>query len=350
MSSPRLYIDLKKIKNNVQTMVKLCGKYNIEITGISKVFCARPEIVQAYLEGGIKRIGDSRIENLMNIAELPCEKWLIRTPQLSRADETVKYADVTLNSELKVLEALNAAAKKQNIMHKVVLMYDLGDLREGFINENEFAEAAEFVKNSSNLELYGTGNNMTCFSFVHPDSDKLSQLVSIAKKYGADNVISGGNSASLDLMLHGGFPDGVNLLRLGESLLFGRERAFYKYLPGTVNDAFIMEAEIVELKEKPSMPWGHFGVDSYGKSPHFTDKGIRTRAIAALGKQDTDSETMWPIDKNIEIIGMSSDHLVMDLTDCEKTYHVGEHVQLRLGYYATLRAFTSPYVEKIYLN
>ena len=186
MSSPRLYIDLKKIKNNVQTMVKLCGKYNIEITGISKVFCARPEIVQAYLEGGIKRIGDSRIENLMNIAELPCEKWLIRTPQLSRADETVKYADVTLNSELKVLEALNAAAKKQNIMHKVVLMYDLGDLREGFINENEFAEAAEFVKNSSNLELYGTGNNMTCFSFVHPDSDKLSQLVSIAKKYGEE--------------------------------------------------------------------------------------------------------------------------------------------------------------------
>lgn len=348
MSSPRLYIDLKKITNNVKTLVALCNKYGIEITGITKVFCAQPEIVRAYIDGGIKRIGDSRIENLMKITDIPCEKWLIRSPQISRAAETVKYADVSLNSEINTLKALNEAAKKQNKRHKIVLMYDLGDLREGYVNEKEFSEAADFAKNASNLELYGTGNNMTCFSFVHPDSEKLSLLVDVARKYEADKVISGGNSAALDLMLNGGYPEDINLLRLGESLLFGRERAFYKYLPGTVNDAFIMEAEIVEIKDKPSMPWGHLGVDSYGNSPQFIDKGIRTRAIAALGKQDTDEETMWPVDENIEILGISSDHLVMDLSDSNHEYKVGDSVKLRLGYYATLRAFTSSYVEKIF--
>ncbi|MDD6483033.1 MAG: alanine/ornithine racemase family PLP-dependent enzyme [Clostridiales bacterium] len=350
MSYPCLYIDLKKITENVKTMAALCAEHGIEITAVSKVFCGEPEIVKAYLRGGVRRVGDARVQNLMKIRALECEKWLIRTPQPSMAEEVVKYADVSLNSEISVLDALNKAAAKQGKIHKVVLMYDLGDLREGFIDEEEFARGAEFAKNASHLELYGTGTNLTCFSFVHPDTEKLSELLRVAHKYGADKVISGGNSATVDLMLKGGIPAGVNLLRLGESLLFGRERAHYKYLPNTKNDAFILEAELVEVKNKPSMPWGHFGVDSYGNAPKFEDKGIRKRGIAALGKQDTDVETMWPIDDEIEIIGTSSDHLVMDLTECERDYKVGDTVRLRLGYYASLRAFTSPYVEKIYIQ
>ena len=350
MSYPCLNINLKTITNNVKTLVSLCNKHGIEITAVSKVFSAQPEIVKAYIDGGIRRVGDARVQNLAKIADLDCEKWLIRTPQLSMVHDTVKYADVSLNSEINVIKALADEAKAQGKVHKIVLMYDLGDLREGFIDEDEFGKAAEFVEGCDSLELYGTGTNLTCFSFVHPDAEKLTKLKSIAEKYGADKYISGGNSATVDLMLKGGIPQGINLLRLGESLLFGRERAFYNYLPDTKNDAFIMEAEIVEVKEKPSMPWGHFGKDSYGNSPAFVDKGIRKRAIAALGKQDVDVETMWAMDEDLEILGTSSDHLVMDITECKTDYKVGDIVKFRLGYYATLRAFTSQYVEKIYIN
>lgn len=149
-------------------------------------------------------------------------------------------------------------------------------------------------------------------------------------------------------MLENGIPEGINNLRLGESVLFGRERTNYEYLPGTSNDAFIMEAEIIESKEKPSMPIGKIGADSYGHVPVFTDRGIRKRAICALGRQDVDVETMWPVDEGVEIIGASSDHLIVDVTDCEKEFKTGDKICFRLGYFAVMRAFTSKYVEKIY--
>lgn len=347
---PELTVNLNTIRQNVKTLVSLCGSYGIEITGISKVFCGEPEIVRAYLDGGIGKIGDARLENLMKIKDMPCEKWLIRTPQLSRAEDTVRYADVSLNSEISVLQALDAAACRLGKTHKVVLMYDLGDLREGFIDRESITRAAEFVRGCSGLELMGLGTNLTCFSFVHPDTHKLTELCDTAAALGAQTYISGGNSATLDLMLKGGIPKGVNLLRLGESLLFGRERAYYKYLENTANDAFILRGEIIECKHKPSMPWGHFGADSYGNTPAFTDRGTRKRIICALGKQDCDAETMWTVDEKAQIIGASSDHLILDVTDCDKDYRIGDAMEFRLGYYSTLRAFTSPYVNKIFLK
>ena len=200
------------------------------------------------------------------------------------------------------------------------------------------------------LELKGIGTNLTCFNFVHPDTEKLTQLADAARSLGADTYVSGGNSATLDLMLKGGIPAGVNLLRLGESLLFGRERAHYAYLPGTRNDAFILRAEIIELKEKPSMPWGTFGVDSYGRAPEHHDRGVRRRAICALGRQDADFETLWTVDPGVEILGASSDHLMVDVTDAEREYRMGDVIELRCGYYALLRAYNSDYVAKRYLR
>ena len=163
--------------------------------------------------------------------------------------------------------------------------------------------------------------------------------------------MSGGNSATLDLMLRGGIPTGINDLRLGESLLFGKERAKYQYLPGTHRDVFTLECEIVELKEKPSLPWGQVGVDSYGNKPTFCDRGQhRKKAVCALGRQDFDAETCTPLDPGVIILGASSDHLMLDVTDSEKEYRVGDIVQLQLGYFSTMRAFTSEYVEKVYLG
>ena len=347
---PRLTIDHEKIGSNVHRLIELCGRFGIEITGVTKVFGADPLIAQTYLNNGLKRIGDSRIINLKKLEGMGGEKWLIRMPCISEADDTVKFADVSLNSEITTIKALEAACQKQGLTHKIVLMYDLGDIREGYIKRDEIKAAAEYVKKSPQLELYGVGTNLTCFSFIQPDTEKLETLLSVAKEIGAQTYISGGNSATLDLMLRGGIPEGVNLLRLGESLLFGRERAKYTYLPGTYNDAFILDAEIIELKNKPSKPWGTVGKDSYGRTPVFKDYGIRKKAICALGKQDADIETMWPVDPDIMILGASSDHLMVDVTESQKDYHVGDLISLRLGYFSLMQAYTSPYVVKNHIN
>lgn len=347
---PRLTIDHEKIGINVRTMIELCARYDIEITGVTKVFGADPLIAETYLKNGLKRIGDSRIINLKKIDKLECEKWLIRMPCISEAEDTVRYADVSLNSELDTIKALEAACESLGLTHKIVLMYDLGDIREGYIKMDEIRLAAEYVKKSPVLELCGVGTNLTCFSFIQPDTEKLNTLLDVANDIGAKEYISGGNSATLDLMMRGGIPKGVNLLRLGESLLFGRERAKYTYIPGTCNDAFILDAEIIELKNKPSKPWGTVGKDSYGRTPVFKDYGIRKKAICALGKQDADIETMWPVDPDIFILGASSDHLMVDVTESKKNYKVGDLISLRLGYFSLMQAYTSPYVVKEHIN
>ena len=347
---PRVTVDLNKIAHNVRTMKQLCGSYGIEIMGVTKVFCGEPQIASVMAANGLRMLGDSRIRNLRKYQDLPVEKWLIRMPAIGEAADTVRFSDVSLNSELMTLQALDREARAQRKIHKVILMVDLGDLREGCFEEEDLARCAGFAQAAEGLELYGIGTNLTCFSFVQPTTEKLTRLADLARKYQVSTFVSGGNSATIQLMLRGGIPEGVNTLRLGESVLFGRERAGYTYLDGMYNDAFIAEAEVIECKRKPTMPIGTIGKNSYGERPTFTDRGIRTRAICAMGRQDIDQETMWPVDEKIEILGASSDHFIVDITDATDEYPPGSIMRFRLGYFATMRAFTSSYVEKVYVG
>ncbi|MDR1765732.1 MAG: alanine/ornithine racemase family PLP-dependent enzyme [Lachnospiraceae bacterium] len=361
---PRLTIDLGIIRSNVRAVRDLCAGHGIGITGVTKVFCGDPVVAKAFLDAGVTRLGDSRVANLRRLQFLDGEKWLIRMPAPSEIPDVVRYADVSLNSEWHTLSLLSEEALRQGKRHKVILMADLGDLREGYVDYGELRRVAQMVVRADGLELYGIGTNLSCFSFIHPDTGKMRQLLGLA---GLGNetlsaaadvpmspvafVISGGNSASLHLMMENGIPPGVNNLRLGESLLFGKERCHYTYLPGTRRDAFILSAEVIELKEKPSVPWGEAGVDSYGNPPPVReDKGVRSRAILALGKQDCDVETMRPVDGAVAILGASSDHMVLDVTDSARRYALGDTVEFELGYFALMRAYTSGYVEKVYVG
>lgn len=110
----------------------------------------------------------------------------------------------------------------------------------------------------------------------------------------------------------------------------------------------MLEAQIVELKEKPSLPIGEVGVDAFGQKPYYEDRGIIKRAIIAIGKQDTDIDSMEPLDPQVEILGGSSDHIILDVTKSGKEYKVGDIVQFVVGYGGMLKTATSPYVEKVY--
>lgn len=202
---PCIHINLDKIAENVRAMKDLTEKHHIEITGVTKVFGGEERIAQTLVNQGIKRLGDSRIENIRNYENLPCEKWLIRMPSISEAREVVQFCDVSVNSELETLKALNQQAIQLKKKHKVILMVDLGDLREGYFKEEHLAEAINYAKQAKGLDLYGLGTNLTCFSFVQSDEEKMNRLLGLAKKYDASVCISGGNSATIHLMLEMGF-------------------------------------------------------------------------------------------------------------------------------------------------
>lgn len=352
---PKLTVDIDKIKSNVKSVVALCASFGVDVCGVTKAVCGDERIVQAYIEGGVTSLGDSRLSSIARYKDAALPKLLIRIPQVHEVRDVVETADVSVNTEIATLEALERACEESSIAkHGIMLMVDLGDLREGIIDEKEFEHAVSYITGSKHLYLYGVGANLNCLSFILPDEIKMRELVRFAEKARnlsceSDFVVSGGNSTNLNLMSFGGMPAGINSLRLGESLLFGRERASYRYLDGTVSDAFKLQATILELKNKPSAPWGVSGVDSYGNKHVFEDKGIRRRALLAFGHQDIDTEVIWPLDDGISIIDSSSDYTVVDITDAGGRYEVGDLIEFRCGYHAVARAFSSPYINVTYL-
>ncbi|WP_291635039.1 ornithine racemase Orr [Clostridium sp.] len=351
---PCVEVDLKKLRHNVETILAMCNKKHIDVTSVTKVFCSERTIVEAILQAGVTQVADSRILNLKKLKDLNCTKMLLRIPMISEAHEVVRYTDVSLNSEIDTIKKLGAAAKDLNKIHSIILMVDLGDLREGVMIEDVTSTVSEIVK-IDNIKLIGLGTNVTCYGGVIPDAENLGVLIKLKSDMEEIfnlklPVISGGNSSSLYMVINDTMPEGVNQLRIGESIVLARETSFGLPVADCYEDVFTLSGEIVEIKSKPTVPTGVIGMDAFGNKPNFEDKGIRKRAIIAVGRQDIRVEGLVPIDTDISVFGASSDHLILDVTDCKKELKVGDIIEFKIDYGCLLAAMTSPYVEKYYNN
>lgn len=353
MTYPRLVVDTKKVENNVRTMTTLAKAKGVTVAGVTKVFCAQPALVKAYIDGGVDFLADSRLQNLKRMKDFPLPKIMLRLPMISEAEELVKYADYSLNSELETVKALDTAAEKNNKVHNIIIMADLGDLREGFFKEEELFEAVEEILKLKWIKIAGLGVNLTCYGGVIPNSSILKRLTDLADRIRAEfdialEIVSGGNSSSV-YMLEGEFPKGINHLRLGEVFVLGTESAYGNQMEGTDPTAFVLEAEVIEVKEKPSVPTEEIGRDAFGQVPTFVDRGVRKRLLCAVGKQDLDIGTLTPEDKGLIVLGGSSDHLIVDGSDSERDYKVGDIVRFNMHYVSILRLMTSEFVEKHFI-
>lgn len=349
---PCIEIDLEKIKYNYKTIKRICQ--DIKIAGVIKVFCGSPIIAQTLVDVGIDYLADSRIQNLEKVKDIKAEKIMLRLPSPSESDLVVQFADISLNSELFTIKQLSESAKKYGKTHKIILMVDLGDLREGIFEESKLFNLIEEVRSLENIKIEGLGTNLTCFGAIVPKYNNLKRLVDlkeeIEKRFPINlNILSGGNSSSIYLAQNNEMPHGINNLRLGEAIYFGREAAYLNNIPDTFDDAVILKAEIIEIKKKPSVPIGETSYNAFGETPVFEDKGIITRAICAVGRQDVDSESLTPLDSSISILGCSSDHLLLHLPS-NSEYSVGDIVSFKLPYTGVLKAMTSEYLEKVYKN
>ncbi len=359
---PKLTIDLSKFEQNLNACASITKKGDCSLMVVTKGVCADENIVNMLIQHeSVEILADSRIKNIKTY-EKACREnnkktLLLRIPMQSEVKEVVEYADISFNSELATIKMLNDEAKKINKKHDIVLMIDLGDLREGIFYQDEeiIDETVAQILKMDNINLYGVAVNLTCYGAIIPKNDNLSILVEVADKISKKfdiqlQMVSGGNSSSIYLIEKGEMPKGINNLRLGEAFLLGNDTAYETKLPGTTGDTIILEAEIIELKEKPSLPIGEVGVDAFGEKPYYEDRGIMKRGIIGIGKQDTDLGSMEPTDCQIEIMGGSSDHIILDMTKCDREYKVGDIVSFRLGYGGVLRTTTSPYIYKEYIK
>jgi predicted amino acid racemase len=97
MITPRLEIDLNKIHHNARTLVERLGNRGISVTGVTKATLGSAEIAATMLKAWVKRLGDSRIENIeaMRLAQVPATMALIRSPMLSQVTRVVRQVDVS---------------------------------------------------------------------------------------------------------------------------------------------------------------------------------------------------------------------------------------------------------------
>jgi len=353
MKCPRLEIKLKKIKKNASLIKKRCSTLGIECVGITKGFCAYPAIARAYLDGGINKFGDSRLINLkrLNNAKVLGEKYLIRIPMLSEVSEVIKQADISLNSEIEVIKALGKEAECQNKVHRVILMVDVGDLREGVMPERVLSIVKKIIC-LPGIKFIGLGSNVGCFGGILPSLKNIMLLIqladSIKEKFNIPvEIFSGGSTCTLKLLEEGKLPSEINQLRIGEAIVLGTDTTGNRRIKGLHQDTIRVVAEIIELKKKPSVPIGEIGKDAFGNVPKFRNKGIRKRAILALGRQDVPLEGLIPEDNNIEILGASSDHLILDVTDSNDNFYIGKKLAFKINYIGMLSLTTSEYIEKV---
>ncbi len=348
---PKIQINLNGIIENIKKTKELCEQNGISLAVVTKLLADNKEIVQAIVNSGVDYICDSRIQNLISYKDLNVEKWLIRSPSTEEIPDTVRYADVSLNSEINTIINLNKEAKNQNKIHKVILMYELGDLREGCLRP-ELEELTGQAMCLSNIELYGLGVNLSCYGEIVPSSENMKELeevvLELEKKYNIKfKIVSGGNSSSFKMLENKKIPCTINNLRMGEAIYLGNIPCFEEKIEALNQDNFIVKAEIIELKEKPSVPWGECGLsNSFGEHSTFIDRGTRKRAIIGLGKQDVKLDGITPLDEEIIVLGGSSDHIILDVSDCKREYKLGDIIEFMPNYAGVLSCMTSKYVLK----
>lgn len=352
----RIIIDLEALSSNLARINHLMAAHGADWTVVTKVLCGNSEVLQALSEMGIRSVADSRFANLRAIRRrfVNPEIWYLRIPSLTNCDKVVSLAQTSLNSELETIKRLNEAAARHETRHRIIIMLELGDLREGIL-PGCLVNFYESVFHLPNIEVLGIGTNLGCLAGVPPSSDQLMQLVLYRELLELKfkkrlPLISAGSSVVLPLLLDGQVPKPINHFRIGEALFLGTDLLHGGTLPDFRNDAILLEAEIVELKEKGLTPQGDLGVTSpfprVGEVEALpSQRGFR--ALVDLGHLDTDITGITPTYEDQHIAGASSDITVVNLGENSENLRVGDKITFHLNYAALLRLMSSRYVPKV---
>ncbi len=361
---PKLEINLQKIQQNANTLKNLLAGRNFSLIAVNKVTHGNPKIAKALIKGGIEYIGESRVVNIKKMRDngVEAQYVLIQVPNLEEIPLIVEYVDFSVNSELETIKLLAKEAKKQNKIHNIILMIEMGDLREGIDPSNLFSIVEEILS-LKNIRLSGIGTNMKCFRGIVPSEKNMLQLSEYAKqielKFNLNlKFVSGGNSANFKWFTSCKNLGGVNNLRIGEALFLGRETINFDPIPNLYTDVFNLSAEIVELKKK-EIKYGEKVVsNAFGESvqdvpmkikngrDEVTKGEIRNQALLNIGRLDIAINGIIPCE-DVQILGGSSDYCILDIKD--NHFVIGQTLNFKLNYEALLKAMISPYIEKIYV-
>ncbi|MDM1346685.1 alanine racemase [Myroides marinus] len=349
-------LDTEKLKHNFNNLDALFKHEGIDWAVVGKLLCGNETFLKEVLALNPKQICDSRVSNLKMIKKLnqSIETIYIKPAPNGSIDEIIEYADISFNTELETIKLLSEEATKQNKTHKIVIMVELGELREGVLRE-DLIDFYEQVFTLPNIEVIGLGTNLTCMYGVLPNQDKLIQL-SLYKellelKFNRKiPYLSGGASVTIPLVLNKTLPADINHFRIGETLFMGTNAYDNTEYEDFKQNVFTLHAEIIELHEKPMMPDGEIGLKMTGEKVELDpawENSVNYRAIIDLGLLDIEEAHITPINTAITFVGSSSDMMVIDLQDNPNSLKVGDTISFHMNYMGILRIMNSNYITKV---
>ncbi|MGD8748460.1 MAG: alanine/ornithine racemase family PLP-dependent enzyme [Balneolaceae bacterium] len=346
----------EKLRDNYNYLDHLFKKNDIKWGITTKLLCGHEEYLKEVADLGIGDMLDSRISNLKKIKEIDPDTLTtyIKPPPKDIIEAVVEYADISLNTELSTLHALSEEARKQEKVHKVIIMIEMGDLREGVIREN-LIDFYEKVFKLPNIEVIGIGTNLNCMHGVLPDEDKLIQL-SLYKQIielqfdKTIPLVSGGTTVTIPLLLRNQLPSGINHFRVGEALFFGKNLFTDGTIEGMHNDVLELYSQVIEIAEKPKVPSGELGANPQGKVAKIDEDEYGEtsyRAILDIGYLDINPDHLINVQDDVQIVDASSDMLILDVGDNKNGYEVGDFIRFRMKYMGALGIMNSDYIDKI---
>lgn len=350
-----LTLNKTKLKTNFEFLKKLFDEKSISWGVVSKLLCGNRTFLQELINLGVREIHDSRISNLAMVKKINPDVQTVYIKPVSKRNvgKMVEFADVSLNSELDTIHWISEEAVLQNKKHKIIIMVETGDLREGVMGE-QLVEFYSQIFQLPNIEVIGLGTNLNCLNGVMPSTDKLIQLSLykqiIELKFNKKIPwVSAGTSVTIPLILNHQLPLGINHFRVGETLYFGLDLFEEKLIEGMKADVFELHAEIIEMQEKPMLPVGNLAANPQGEVAEIDTElygKSSFRAILDIGLLDVDPKYLIPKDHSFEILGASSDMIIINLGENPAEYKVGDTLNFELKYMGALGLLNSDYVEK----
>ncbi len=350
MTTPRVEIDLGKITQNARCLVRRLGARGISVTGVTKAVSGHPDVAKAMLDGGIADLVDARINNIIRMREagIHCPISMIRAPMWHDVENVIRCCHASYNTEVDTILKLGSAARQQGTEHDVILLVEMGDMRDGIMPE-DLNEVASLVVATPGVTLKGIAANFACMGNVAPTAGDMAMLSRLADQVEGEcgpyvALVSAGGSANLAWALGNGATGRINNLRLGEAILLGIDPVSGQSIDGLHTDAFALFAEVIEARLKPNSMSITSSAPNYGKLALVSTEDQLNRAVLAVGRQDTDASGLM-LPSGIEYVGASSDHTVVDMGESDLS--VGSEMKMGMNYSALMRAMSAPDVEKV---
>jgi predicted amino acid racemase len=346
-----LTLDVAAVRHNVLTVRTWLASQRIDVLGVTKAVDSEPDVGRAMLAGGAVALADSRLSGIERLARHGLgPRVLIRPPQMDELGRAARSCDWVFISDMDTAAALSARIGARPL--GVFLVVDLGDRRDGVLPEDA-ALAARSLASMHGLTLGGVAVNFACLSGLQPELRRFEEAESVLDEVtpwcNAEPSLTLGGTYCMPHLIGAFAPRHRCSIRLGAGLYFGHfTLPAVSPPPGLMRADPVLTASVIECRRKPAPPAGTLGVDSFGLTPETRFPRESTyHALLALGRRESEPRCLHPFLHGSYVAGMSSDHTVL-ISDTP--LRAGDTVDFALDYEGLVRAHTSPFVQKVYIE